>query len=971
MTHSTSSFNSSRFSSSLPVNRSNVVYNDPHVNFHPLGNSPEREQIEGSTIATLIRDFSLFYKSVLAFEKAGHKHPLSAHDFVNPTLGDCYTLLSELASRNTQALNESLFVSFAEQQGYNGINHQFINNLLTQYRPDPYQAANHDVLLKLLLANMQSMRAKRAREAVIFMGQETAKLGQQPNGLDTEQQFNRIGDAFFRAQNYFHQQSQDPTSSNMNIAELYEAIETGEYNQQCGQMSGFVELDKVINGFAPGSINVIGALSGMGKTTLALNIATNVATNQSNTKPVLFFSLEMGKEQINLKVMSYLAQASVHDIQNKYINEEQNQRLKHGIRCLSRAELGNKPDMLIVDYAQPSIEAIMTKAQAYHNRYGGLSMIVVDYVQMIKIENVDPRTIRTEQLSQICTSLKSLAQQCGVPILLLAQVKQDVNYRPNDRTPRFGDVKDSSAIEHIADTVIFVDRKSTYKKNADPYGATLNVAKNRYGSPAEISLKFNGQYNSFYNAPRCSGFAPSKNTCANYKSSANSIPPTNALASSNVLATHSPTVQEPTHNNHHVTPVTTTAYVDPTTPAPAPAPAPMVPDASTAPDAAMLLASYTTSTLSDKDPYQLGTSGFDYEPSFVETNDSDENKKAEIIPQSAFSTNSTKQTQRLSQQNQNTTKSLRTEDLVDQLSANIIPQNDQSLSEVCGNAPNYMQDISDTSGLLVKGDTSVESLETIPESQLTETATTLDVGADTTPPVADLTTAAPLGEVSTPHASETGIGANNSAAVEHQILTAKARPDLSLGSKTPPPVTDVTTAAPFGDVPASHASDAGISAHLSAAAEHQVLMAKAGPDQSLGLETPPPVAELTAAEPLGDVPTLHASGAGISVHNTAAAGHQVLTAKAGPASSLGLETPPPVVELTTAAPLGEVSTPHASETGIGANNSAAVEHQILTAKAGPDQSLGSETPPPVQILLLLRSWWIMYQHLMQMRLGLA
>lgn len=244
-----------------------------------------------------------------------------------------------------------------------------------------------------------------------------------------------------------------------------------------GQPTGFVQLDKMLGGLRPGTVNVIAARPGMGKTALAICIARHFLMRGD---PVQFCSLEMGRAEVIQRLLSLVSgfMFSRLDTSESLDDFERDQLTS------AMSDVGSLP-LLIDDSSEQSTQTISATMRLTRKRTG-LSLGIVDYLQLVK--PADTKVIREQQVAQMSRSLKILARDLQIPILLLAQLNREVENRDGGK-PRLRDLRESGSIEQDADSVMFI-----YEPNADdPARRDVVVAKNRHGPTGQISLEWSGR----------------------------------------------------------------------------------------------------------------------------------------------------------------------------------------------------------------------------------------------------------------------------------------------------------------------------------------------------------------------------------------------------------------------------------------------------------------------------------------------
>jgi replicative DNA helicase len=257
-----------------------------------------------------------------------------------------------------------------------------------------------------------------------------------------------------------------------------------------GVPTGFVDLDEMTRGLQGGDLVIVAARPSMGKTSLVLNIAQHVAVQPDHT--VGFFSLEMSKESLFLRLLTSEAQIDSHRLMSGAIGQKDYGRISHALETLSAMSL------FIDDTANIGVLEMRAKArrlQAEHR----LSLLVVDYIQLMsgrgRFEN------RTLELASISRSLKGLAKELSIPIVVLSQLSRAPESR-SDHRPQLSDLRESGALEQDADVVVLIYRDDAYNRDPnspDAGTAELIVAKQRNGPTGTVRLAFLREQTRFAN----------------------------------------------------------------------------------------------------------------------------------------------------------------------------------------------------------------------------------------------------------------------------------------------------------------------------------------------------------------------------------------------------------------------------------------------------------------------------------------
>jgi replicative DNA helicase len=257
-----------------------------------------------------------------------------------------------------------------------------------------------------------------------------------------------------------------------------------------GVPTGFVDLDEMTRGLQGGDLIIIAARPSMGKTSLVLNISQYVASQPDLT--VGFFSLEMSKEALFIRLLTSEAQIDSHRLMSGAIGQRDYGRISHALETLSAMRL------YIDDTASIGVLEMRAKTRRLQAEHG-LNLVVVDYIQLMtgrgRFEN------RTLELASISRSLKGLAKELSVPIIVLSQLSRAPESR-SDHRPQLSDLRESGALEQDADVVGLIYRDDVYNKdpnNPDAGTAELIIAKQRNGPTGIVRLAFLREQTRFAN----------------------------------------------------------------------------------------------------------------------------------------------------------------------------------------------------------------------------------------------------------------------------------------------------------------------------------------------------------------------------------------------------------------------------------------------------------------------------------------
>jgi replicative DNA helicase len=258
-----------------------------------------------------------------------------------------------------------------------------------------------------------------------------------------------------------------------------------------GVATGYHELDKILLGFQPSSLNIVGARPGMGKTSFALGVLAHVGVVVQ--RPALLFSLEMGHLELTQRLLASEAEVNGQSLQTGRIRQQDWPKIGSAVTKLSNAPI------FIDDNPNATVMDIRARARRLKKSEGDLGIVVIDYLQLMtgrsKAEN------RQTEVAEISRGLKILARELEVPVVALSQLSRNLESR-QDKTPQLSDLRESGSLEQDADVVLFIYRESEYNDEvpidrADD--ALVDVAKHRNGPTGKANLLFLKQYARFEN----------------------------------------------------------------------------------------------------------------------------------------------------------------------------------------------------------------------------------------------------------------------------------------------------------------------------------------------------------------------------------------------------------------------------------------------------------------------------------------
>lgn len=256
-----------------------------------------------------------------------------------------------------------------------------------------------------------------------------------------------------------------------------------------GVSTGFTDFDKMTSGLQRGDLVIVAGRPSMGKTSFAMNVAEFAAIKQD--KPVMVFSLEMPAEQLVLRMISSLGRIDQHKVRTGQLSDSDWPRVTSAVSVLSESQ------MYIDDTPSITPLELRTRARRVARKHGGLSMIVIDYLQLMSGGGTHDN--RTNEISEISRALKGIAKEFHVPVIALSQLNRGLEQR-TDKRPVMSDLRESGAIEQDADVIVFIYRDEVYHEDSAHKGsAEIIIRKQRNGPIGDFRVTFLGQYTRFEN----------------------------------------------------------------------------------------------------------------------------------------------------------------------------------------------------------------------------------------------------------------------------------------------------------------------------------------------------------------------------------------------------------------------------------------------------------------------------------------
>lgn len=267
-----------------------------------------------------------------------------------------------------------------------------------------------------------------------------------------------------------------------------------------GLSTGYHDLDRITDGLKDGEMIVLAARPSVGKTSLAMNIAENLAIDQSI--PVGVFSLEMSKESLVGRMISSRGRVNERNITRAATTEHEKKNIFTGAIKVSKAPI------FIDDTAGLTILQLKARARRMVQRHK-IKLLVIDYIQLLRVSK--PKGNRQEEIAEISNNIKQLAKELRIPIIAICQLNRDIE-RDKDRKPRVSDLRESGQIEQDADIIglLYAADPEEAAKSPDVLRVNVLIAKNRNGPTGDVPFLFSKQFTRFDSVSKIEPQAPTK-----------------------------------------------------------------------------------------------------------------------------------------------------------------------------------------------------------------------------------------------------------------------------------------------------------------------------------------------------------------------------------------------------------------------------------------------------------------------------
>lgn len=433
---------------------------------------PQNLEAEQSVLGGILIDNQAFHKVV---------DVITPEDFYRPANGKIYAAMCELATKSEPIDIVTLTAKLKQMEIFEEVGGaayvaEILERVPTAINVEYHAKLVADQSVKRRLVSTCNVIGQRGLEP----GETTEEL------LDYAEK-----EIFALTSSKRSQRSMAPVKDIVRgaIMELEKRFESQD--SITGIPSGYIELDKMLAGFQRSDLIIIACRPSMGKTSFSLGVTRNAAIQSK--APIVFFSLEMAKEQIVSRLLAAEAKVDASRLRTGKLTEQDWSRIMRAAGQLAEAKI------YIDDTPALTVLEMRGKARRLKAELGEIGMIIVDYLQIMGTKNT---VSRENAISEISRSLKALAKELNVPVLALSQLNRGIEQR-QDKRPMMSDLRESGAIEQDADVIIFIHREDVEGAAANTPGmasvAEFIVGKHRNGPRGNVKVAWLGQYATFEN----------------------------------------------------------------------------------------------------------------------------------------------------------------------------------------------------------------------------------------------------------------------------------------------------------------------------------------------------------------------------------------------------------------------------------------------------------------------------------------
>lgn len=430
---------------------------------------PQNFEAEQSVLGGILIDNQAFHKVV---------DIIQADDFYRPSHGKIYQAMCDLVARSVPVDVVTLSTRLKEHGSFEEVGGAAYLAELLERVPTAIHVEYH--------ARLIADQAVKRR--LVTLAQDLGSRGLDP-AETTEELLDHAEKEVFGLSSHRQNKGLAPVRDIVRNAFVELEAKFENKGKLTGVPSGYDELDKITNGFQRSDLIIVACRPSVGKTSFSLGVTRHAAARSQF--PVVFFSLEMSKEQLVTRLLAAEAKVDSQRIRSGNLTEQDWAKLTRAAGLLSEAPI------YIDDTPALTVLETRGKARRLKAELGELGLIVVDYLQIMGTSK--SAQSRENAISEISRSLKALAKELNVPVIALSQVNRNIDLR-QDKRPMMADLRESGAIEQDADLIIFLHREELEAPN--PNSATIAefiIGKHRNGPRDTVKVAWLGQYTTFEN----------------------------------------------------------------------------------------------------------------------------------------------------------------------------------------------------------------------------------------------------------------------------------------------------------------------------------------------------------------------------------------------------------------------------------------------------------------------------------------
>jgi replicative DNA helicase len=408
---------------------------------------------------------------------------IKIHDFYRHEHQEIFKVIAELIDNHKPADVITVYERFASSGRADDVGGMSYLNGLAQYVPS---AAN-------ITRYAEIVKEKSVLRRLISVGDEIVGEAFSATGTSPAEQLERAEEKILQIGSIGGARPEDKMLSAL-IPRFNDMLLLRSENpgKLVGLSTGFIDLDRITNGFKKGNLIVVAGRPAMGKTSLVMNMAEHCAIQEK--LPVLVISLEMSADELTTRLVGSVGRINQSNLATAQLAENEWGRVSEAMETLHSTPIE------IQDAGVNTIGEIRAMARRAQHRHKQLGMVVVDYLQLVKGSGEGTQENRATEVGHVSRGLKLLAGELQCPVIALSQLNRNVEERP-DKRPKMSDIRESGSVEQDADAILFVYRDEVYTKEAclTPGVAEIIIAKQRNGPTGTVRLAWQPTYTRFAN----------------------------------------------------------------------------------------------------------------------------------------------------------------------------------------------------------------------------------------------------------------------------------------------------------------------------------------------------------------------------------------------------------------------------------------------------------------------------------------